>query len=266
VSDAPTPDFDLELLVAQRGRPHEERCEYGECDGSGFVIDEATNTARDCRCRPKRIAGIRSARLEARIPTRYQSLSFDRLDGTDLTAFPEPVRAAKRFAQQIEDNLEAGRGIWIMGDVGTGKTALAMLISKAALEAARTVAIYSLPRLLNVIRESIERPSGVLNFLDLLSSVDLLHLDDVGAENRTDWALEQLYSIVNTRYEEQRSIIVTTNLDPEQLAEQIGARTVSRLAEMCTAVPLYGEDRRKISDDRHREQLIRRSGPVGLAD
>ncbi len=79
-----------------------------------------------------------------------------------------------------------------------------------------------------------------------LPRFDLLHLDDVGAENRTDWALEQLYSIINTRYEEERSIVVTTNLKPDELADQIGPRTVSRLTEMCPdQLPLYGEDRRK---------------------
>ncbi len=236
----------LTVLAAQRGVRGAERCPFGLCDGSGFVIDEATNTASDCRCRPARIAKLRAGRLEARIPSRYREISFEQLTGTDLVAFPEQIRVARRFAANIEQNLDRGHGMWIMGDIGTGKTMLAMLISKAALDAGRTVAIYSLPRLLNLIREAIEHVDGVVGFLDRLAGVDLLHLDDVGAENRTDWALEQLYSIVNTRYEEQRSIVVTTNLQPDELSEQIGARTVSRLIEMCgDPLPLFGEDRRR---------------------
>lgn len=221
-------------------------CPLGLCDGSGFVIDEATNTASDCRCRPGQIARRRTRRLEARIPSRYREISFEQLTGTDLVAFPEQIRVVRRFAARIGENLDAGRGVWIEGDTGTGKTMLAMLISKAALDAGRTVAIYSLPRLLNLIREAIEHDEGVVGFLDRLATVDLLHVDDVGAENRTDWALEQLYSIVNTRYEEQRSIVVTTNLQPHALNEQIGERTVSRMIEMCgDPLPLYGEDRRR---------------------
>jgi DNA replication protein DnaC len=221
-------------------------CPYGLCDGSGFLIDEATNTASDCRCRPSRIAAVRARKLEARIPRRYRDISFEQLTGTDLVAFPEQITVVRRFVGRIEENLDRGRGVWIMGDIGTGKTMLAMLISKAALDAGRSTAIYSLPRLLNLIRESIEEEEGVVGFLDRLASVDLLHVDDVGAENRTDWALEQLYSIVNTRYEDERSIVVTTNLRPDELAEQIGARTVSRLIEMCDdPLPLYGEDRRR---------------------
>ena len=79
-----------------------------------------------------------------------------------------------------------------------------------------------------------------------LCSVDLLHLDDLGAEKRTEWVLEQLYAIVNERYETQRSIVVTTNLQEPELREQIGERTVSRLAEICDqfVIPLYGTDLR----------------------
>jgi DNA replication protein DnaC len=223
-----------------------ERCPYGACDGSGFLIDEETNTASDCRCRASRIARLRSRRLEARIPRRYRDISFEQLTGTDLVAFPEQVRAVRRFVDRIEQNLDDGRGVWIMGDVGTGKTMLAMLISKAALDAGRSAAIYSLPRLLNLIREAITEEQGVVGFLDRLASVDLLHVDDVGAESRTDWALEQLYSIINTRYEDRGSVVVTTNLEPSRLGEQIGERTVSRLVEMCgDPLPLFGEDRRR---------------------
>ena len=222
-------------------------CQYGRCDGSGFQIDEATNTASDCPCRASRIARRRAATLEARIPNRYRAVTFEQLEGDSLSAFPAQIAVVRQFTARIGERVRQGDSMWIMGDVGTGKTALAMLVSKAALAAGLTVAIYSLPRLLSLIRESIEREEGVVGFLERLSAVDVLHVDDVGAENRTDWALEQLYTIVNTRYEEQRSIVLTTNLDHAQLSEQVGERIVSRLVEMCgdTVVPLYGEDRRR---------------------
>ena len=59
-------------------------------------------------------------------------------------------------------------------------------------------------------------------FLDRLAAVDLLHIDDLGAENTTDWVLEQLYSIVNTRYEDERAMIVTTNKSYEELIRAAG--------------------------------------------
>ena len=219
-------------------------CPHGRCDGTGFVIDEATNTATDCTCRPLRISRAKARRLEARLPQRYRDVAFDRFPVTEM---PAPVvQTVRRFTHDIDRNLDEGRGIWFMGDVGTGKTTLAMLVSKAALAAGRTAAIYSLPRLLNVVRDAIGSEEGKLELLDRLATVDLLHLDDVGAESSSDWVLEQLYSIVNTRYEEERSLVVTTNLEPDELAEQIGTRTVSRIIEICgDPLPLYGADRRR---------------------
>jgi DNA replication protein DnaC len=218
-------------------------CAFGLCDGSGFLYDAESNTAYDCRCRPQRVALAKARSLSAVIPRRYRDVSFDRPPVTDID--PQVVLATRRFADRIDEKLEAGRGLWFMGPVGTGKTTLAMLISKAALKAGRSVAIYSLPRLLNEIRDTHRAERSHVDLLDRLTAVDLLHVDDVGAERTTDWVLEELYSIVNARYEDERSMVITTNiLDREALCEQISERTVSRLTEMCDELPLLGHDRR----------------------
>ncbi len=224
-----------------------ESCPFEACDGSGFVIDEATNTATDCRCRAGRIAMARTRNLAGRIPRRYQEVSFDRPPVSDIArTAPEQIRVIRRYVQTVDANLDAGKGLWLMGDVGTGKTTLAMLVSRAALQAGRSVAIYSLPRLLNLIREAIDSDDGKLDLLDRLAAVDLLHIDDLGAEHQTDWVLEQLYSIVNARYEARRAILATTNLEPKELSEQIGLRTVSRLEEICgEPLPFFGGDKRQ---------------------
>jgi DNA replication protein DnaC len=221
------------------------RCPHGVCDGSGFVIDEATNTASPCRCRPQRISMARARSLSAVIPKRFRGVSFDRAPVVDMG--PEVVDEVRRYVDKIEANLDSGRGLWFMGDVGTGKTTLAMLVSKAALDAGRSVAIYSLPRLLAEIRKTFDEESerSYLEMMDRLTGVDLLHVDDLGAERTSEWVLEQLYAIVNARYEDQRAIVVTTNLQPDELREQITPRTVSRLVEICgDPLPLYGRDRR----------------------
>jgi DNA replication protein DnaC len=218
-------------------------CPFAHCDGSGFLYDEATNTAYDCRCRPQRVALAKARSLSAVIPRRYRNVSFDRPPATEID--PQIVAATRRFVADIERHLDAGRGLWFMGPVGTGKTTLAMLVSKAALAAGRSVAIYSLPRLLHEIRDTHRADRSHVDLLDRLTAVDLLHIDDVGAERTTDWVLEELYSIVNARYEDERSMLITTNiLDREALCEQITERTVSRLTEMCDELPLLGDDHR----------------------
>jgi DNA replication protein DnaC len=221
----------------------DDPCPFDLCDGSGLRYDEATNTAYDCKCRPQRIA-LRNARsLSAVIPRRYRDVSFDRPPVAEMD--PAIVTATRRFTDDIHGMLDTGRGLWFMGPVGTGKTTLAMLVAKSALRAGRTVAIYSLPRLLNDIRDTHRAERSHTELLDRLTAVDLLHVDDVGAERTTDWVLEELYSIVNARYEDQRSMVITTNImDREALCQQISERTVSRLTEMCDELPLLGDDHR----------------------
>ncbi|MGO9972823.1 MAG: ATP-binding protein [Solirubrobacteraceae bacterium] len=217
-------------------------CEFDLCDGSGFLYDEATNTAHDCRCRRQLVARAKARSLSAVIPRKYRDVSFDRPPVTDID--PQIVVATRHFAVRVEEQLDAGRGLWFMGPVGTGKTTLAMLVAQAALSAGRTVAIYSLPDLLRKIRRTFDTGSHD-DLFDRLTAVDLLHIDDIGAEQTTPWVLEELYSIVNARYEEQRSMVITTNiLDREALCEQISERTVSRLTEMCDELPLLGHDHR----------------------
>jgi DNA replication protein DnaC len=227
-------------------QPAGARCPFEECDGSGFVVDAEARTTRECRCRPQRIAQAKARRLSAVIPKRYRDVSFDRPPVTLID--PLRVSEVRRYVANLQDNLAAGRGLWLTGDVGTGKTTLAMLISKAALERGHSVAIYSLPRLLAELRKTFDESSEMkyLQLLDGLASVDLLHVDDVGAERTSEWVLEQLYSIVNDRYEEQRALLLTTNLRPDELVEQIGERTVSRIMEICgDPLALFGHDHRQ---------------------
>jgi len=230
--------------------PADEGCAVGICDGSGWLVDESGD-ARRCECAERRIRAAAGRRMGTGIPKRYRGVSFDRRPICDLDS--TVIRPVHTYIRDIGDKLDRGRGLWFFGDVGTGKTSLAMLVSKAAQEAGRSVAIYSMPRLLADIRDTYDRESGVASyssFFRRLCSVDLLHLDDLGAEHRTDWVLEQLYSIVNERWQDQRAMVVTTNVaDRNELREQIGSRTVSRLTEMCEAFPVFGTDLRLTAGD-----------------
>jgi DNA replication protein DnaC len=233
-------------------------CPIGACDGSGWIVD-ADEVAHPCGCRERRVAQARSRGVNQTLPPRYRSVSFDAPPVSEM-ARAAPSRAVvaeiRAYVDNLDANLSEGRGLWLTGDVGTGKTTLAMLVSRHALEAGRTVAIYSLPRLLARIRRTYDadsRDDSYLTFFERLTAVDLLHIDDLGAEKQSDWVLEQLYAIVDERYETRRSLIVTTNLPVQRLEAQIGERTVSRLTEMCEQLPLFGElDHRTRRPDRLR--------------
>jgi DNA replication protein DnaC len=230
-------------------------CPDGRCDGSGFLYDEVKRTARPCSCRPARLARKKASAVQGRLPKLYREVSFGREPVLLIERDnPHVVPQVKHYCRNITSMLDEGRGLWFMGMPGTGKTTLAMLVSKTAMEADRTVAIYSLPRLLSMLRDSYDDDArySLNELLDRLSAVDLLHIDDVGAEQTSSWVLEQLYTIINTRYEDGRAVVLTTNIvEPEILQKQIGHRTVSRLHQMCgEALPLMGDDARVGATDR----------------
>lgn len=139
------------------------------------------------------------------------------------------------------------KGIYLHGDVGTGKTHVAYALYGAAGEVLGVKAMFrNTSELLRAIKLDFdrngadkERAEGVI-----MEFKGLLFLDDLGAEKMTEWVLETFYLILNRRYNEMLPTIITSNFPIAELAERIGDRTVSRIVEMCDVVELSGEDRR----------------------
>jgi DNA replication protein DnaC len=225
--------------------PEEERaCPFGECDGSTWILDEESGQARACRCREQRIRQAASGGVGTGIGRRFLEVSFEREPIVSLD--PVVLRQVRAFVRSLEDNLEAGRGLWFDGPVGTGKTSIAILVAKAAKQAGRSYAVYPVPRLLAEIKRTFDRDASdsYLGFFRRLCSVDLLVLDDLGAEKQTEWVLEQLYSIVNERWQDRRSIVVTTNIpdeDPDAPGLQLRA-TVRELCDVVSGGRYHGRD------------------------
>ena len=197
----------------------ERACPLGVCDGSGWILGPE-DVARPCECRAAAAGAGAHPRRRLGDPARYRGVSFDRPPVSDMARDLSDRRRSevRSYIDELDARLGEGRGLWLFGDTGTGKTTLAMLVSRTAIERGHTVAIYSLPKLLARIRRTYDSEPGgdsYLSFFERLTSVDLLHIDDLGAEKRTDWVMEQLYALINERYESQRSMMVTTNLPHE---------------------------------------------------
>jgi DNA replication protein DnaC len=235
----------------------EQACPLGVCDGSGWILGPE-DVARPCECREQRLRRGRVRGVASAIPPRYRGVSFERPPVSDMArdmTTRHVVSAVHGFVAELDENLAAGSGLWLMGNTGTGKTTLGMLVAKTALAAGKSVAVYFAPKLLTQIRQTYqatESEDAYDAFFTRLTSVDLLYIDDLGAERHTDWVVEQLYALVNERYENQRSVLITSNAGQDveegrrQLEEQIGSRTVSRLIEICDdPLPLFGPDRRE---------------------
>lgn len=236
----------------------EQACPLAICDGSGWILGPE-DIARACECREARLKRGTAKGVASAIPARYRGVSFDRPPVSDMArdmATRHIVQATRSYIEGQDQNIENGRGLWLMGNPGTGKTTLGMLVAKSALTADKTVGIYFAPKLLTRIKQTYqETESGRAydDFFRRVTSVDLLYIDDLGSEHHTDWVVEQLYAVINERYERQLPLLITSNAEKsvdeglQQLKEQIGPRTVSRLIEICGGdpIPLFGPDHRE---------------------
>lgn len=186
------------------------------------------------------------------IPKRYENAGYEDV--------PEKIRIA------LEDGIKRGRGLYIYGAVGSGKTHIAYAIYKKACEEKiieveeegvkrqyithpfkRGVRFFNTTELLHEIRADFSRdqrtkiePENEI----LQNKSSIIIFDDIGAEKATDWVAETLYLMVNKQYENVTPVIFTSNLKIDELAEKIGDRTVSRIVEMCEIINLEGGDRR----------------------
>ena len=205
-----------------------------------------------CRCRKER-----RERALQQAKERERMLNIRRLKALGIqerhllrwrfdTARDTPdLRMAKRYVEHWERARADNLGLLFWGDVGTGKTFLAACIANALLERAVPVLMTNFSKLLNQLggMYSEERHQ----YISSLSHFPLLIIDDLGIERNTEYALEQVYAVVDERYRAGLPLIVTTNLtireirSPTDLAH---ARIYSRILELCTPVHIAGEDRR----------------------
>jgi DNA replication protein DnaC len=177
---------------------------------------------------------IAQARLDrARIPRRFQNKTLDNFDTKGSRPRAKLVEDARRYIQMFGKQAEFYPGLILKGEVGCGKTHLAVAILRAIVDKGHGGLYYNMPDLLMDIRATYDANASLSEseLLEELEGPELLVLDDLGAEKTADWVNDRLYLIVNRRYEECRPIIVTTNLGLDELTEKLGNRIVSRLCE-----------------------------------
>ena len=240
------------------------------CGGSGLrvVQEEGRQFAQDCICRIERRASRMLGR--AHIPRRYEHCSLENYD-TDLPYSHRTQGLALLTARKFIESypLETGgRGLLLTGSIGVGKTHLAVGILQALVAERGATGLFCDYRdLLKQVQNSYNRQVSATE-LEILAPVfeaEVLVLDELGASKPTDWVWDTVAHILNTRYNDRRTTIITTNyanagplgtelgvrasvresMREETLGDRIGERMRSRLQEMCVVVEMQGEDFRQ---------------------
>ena len=262
-----------------------ERTEKGpqrlSADKPGSVAQGAPNLAWavPCDC----TTGDRTERAlqRARVPERYRHCDFENYETDNdienvtreqLAAWNRSLTQAKILVQRFAGDFPAGseHGLLLMGPCGVGKTHLAVSAMKTIVLRGHSGLFYDYRELLKAIQDSYnpENQATEMSVLEPVLKTEILVLDDVGSSKPSLWALETVGHILNTRYNDKRVTLLTTNFldadtataSPSQsprvagirapttedsLTERVGKRIRSRLYEMCRTLEIYAPDYRK---------------------
>ena len=162
---------------------------------------------------------------------------------------------AHRYVEQWQTMRAENLGLFLWGGVGTGKSFLAGCIANALIEQEVPVHMTNFARILNELNSSF---SGRNEVVDKLCRYPLLVIDDFGMERGTEYALEQVYNIVDSRYRSRKPLIVTTNLTLDEIRhpqDTAHARIYDRLLEMCIPISCIGVSFRKETAQEKLERL-----------
>ena len=166
----------------------------------------------------------------------------------DLGYNPKQISIAKQYVQHWDEFLVSSTGLLLWGDVGTGKSYIAGCIANALLDKGVPVIMTNFARLLNKLTDMY---SGDRNaYIDSFKKYPLMIIDDLGMERDSEFAREQVFSVIDSRYRSQLPMIVTTNLSLEELKDTTDlskARIYDRVMERCLPIKVNEQNIRELN-------------------
>lgn len=196
---------------------------------------------------------MRRLRNGSLMDTRFENSTFESFESTK--ANEKNLALCKRYVNRFSLMKQKNQGLLFWGNVGTGKSFAAACIANALMMNGVTVVMTSFIKIL----EEFDRgePERQRDIMDRLASANLLILDDLGAERGTDYALEKVYHVVDTRYRSSRPLIVTTNLTLGEMMDEQDIRRkriYDRILETCYPIQFTGNSwRMKEANKRYKE-------------
>jgi len=240
------------------------------CEGTGWkpVERDGVRAVERCDCRVTE----RSERLldQARIPRRYEHCTFENFDirkDKDTGRRNATLERALFFARRFVEEYPAEFGLLFYGTTGVGKTHLAVaVLRELVFEKGVACLFYDFRDLLKEIRDSYNPVSETseLRVLQPVLDAEVLLLDEMAASDPSNWVKETLAHIINSRYNQKKTTLITTTLpmgggsdgekrnspsgeplDVERSLSQLGTTLCSRLYEMCKLVEMNSDDYRR---------------------
>lgn len=184
---------------------------------------------------------------------QFQECTFEKWDinkGSDKI-----LKITKNYAEKFQELKSKNVGLLIHGIPGNGKTYATSCIANNLLERQIPVICVSINSLLDRIKQTFSSygKEGEETILRGLRNADLLILDDLGTENSTDWSRTTIYNIIDSRYRDNKPLIISTNFTLDEIKEKYNDRTYNRIIEMCTPVK---NEWRSIRIDKAREKTL----------
>jgi DNA replication protein DnaC len=209
---------------------------WSGCPGCAADRDREESEARLAEQRLRQEREQRQRLDAAAIPARFVGKGFDNF----VAETPEQRRAlsvCRDFAEQFDTLSRRGAGLILMGPPGTGKSHLSAAILQALADS-RRVQYTSAVDLIRAVRATWRRDSeqSERSLFSFLGSLDLLVIDEVGAQYGTDGEAKIIFDVIDHRYRDLRSTILITNRDRGGLREDIGDRAYDRLTETSRQV------------------------------
>lgn len=211
-----------------------ELCE--KCNGRRYIL--VPEGAAPCtKCHEEEFLRDRLRRSE--VPRRYINCR--------LSNYEPNGKAQLTAVKCCEESIQDGRrtGLLLVGAPGTGKTHLAVATLSEHIRRRNYGLFLSAPQFIENLHREMRGEVDGNGVMEHAQLVDILLLDDLGAERVTDYTRDQLHLLLDHRYANELPVIVTSNKDqPEDLQTHLGERLYSRLAEMCRVVTIVGADYR----------------------